>query len=64
MKVRKERRLTQDQLAVASNIDSSNVRSYESGRAMMSIPTLIKLAEALRTPPGHFLDGVTRDMLP
>ncbi|HWV48664.1 MAG TPA: helix-turn-helix transcriptional regulator [Microbacterium sp.] len=59
---RKRRGLTQDQLAVLSEIDSSNIRSYESGRSMLSILTLIKISDALKTTPGDLLDGVTADM--
>lgn len=59
---RKHRGLTQDQLAVLSGIDSSNIRSYESGRAMLSIHTLIRISHALKTPPGNLLEGITPDM--
>ncbi|HCS62113.1 helix-turn-helix domain-containing protein [Microbacterium sp.] len=59
---RKDRGLTQDQLAVLSDIDSSNIRSYESGRAMLSVQTLVRVAEALKTDPGDFLDGLTSEM--
>lgn len=45
-----------------SDIDSSNIRSYESGRAMLSIPTLVRIATALKTQPGEFLDGLTNEM--
>lgn len=59
---RKQRGLTQDQLAVLSSIDSSNIRSYESGRSMLSIHTLIRISEALRAEPGTFLKEVTAEM--
>lgn len=54
--------MTQDQLAVASGIDSSNIRSYESGRAMMNVFSLVRIAEALEVPAGDLLAGVTIDM--
>lgn len=57
--VRKRYALTQDELAVRTGIDSSNIRSYESGRAMPSIHTLIRISDALKTEPGYFLDGLT-----
>ncbi|MGO2061248.1 MAG: helix-turn-helix domain-containing protein, partial [Microbacterium gubbeenense] len=44
--------MTQDQLAVASDIDSSNIRSYESGRAMMNVRSLVRIADALGVLPG------------
>ncbi len=54
--------MTQDQLAVASEIDSSNIRSYENGRAMMNVSSLVRIAEALETTAGDLLDGVTSGM--
>lgn len=56
--------LTQDDLASLSGIDSSNVRAYESGRAMPSIQTLLRIATALRTPIDYFLKDVTLEMFP
>jgi transcriptional regulator with XRE-family HTH domain len=56
--------LTQDDLASRSGIDSSNVRAYESGRAMPSIHTLLRIADALRTPVDYFLKDVTLEMFP
>lgn len=47
------RGLTQDQVTVASDIDSSNVRAYETGRAMPSIQSLVRIAEALDVTPGR-----------
>ncbi|MFE6735217.1 helix-turn-helix domain-containing protein [Microbacterium sp. NPDC057650] len=61
---RVHRGLTQDQLAVLSEIDSANIRGYEKGRSLMNIPTLIRIADALRITPGSLLDGVTVEMLP
>ncbi|WP_375386569.1 helix-turn-helix domain-containing protein [uncultured Microbacterium sp.] len=51
--------VTQDQLAVRAGIDSSNIRSYESGRAMPSIHTLLRIADALDTDPATLLEGLT-----
>lgn len=56
---RKSKGLTQDQLAVLSGIDSSNIRSYESGRSMLSILTLVRIAEALHATAGSFIDEVS-----
>lgn len=57
--VRQELGLTQDEVAVRAGIDSANVRSYESGRAMPSVHTLMRLAWALDVPPGELLEGLT-----
>lgn len=54
--------MTIDELAVASRIDSSNIRSYESGRALTSLPSLVRIAEALNADVGELLDGVSSDM--
>lgn len=59
---RKHRGITQDELAVLTQIDSSNIRGYEKGRALMGIPTLIRIADALKVDPGSLLDGVTPEM--
>ncbi len=58
---RQEAGLTQDEIAVRAAIDSANVRSYESGRAMPSVHTLMRLAWALDVPPGELLDGLTAE---
>lgn len=54
--------MTQDELAVQSHIDSSNIRSYESGRSMMNVHSLVRIAEALNVEPGDLLEGVTSEM--
>lgn len=54
--------MTQDELAVAADIDSSNIRSYESGRAMMSISSLVRIAEVLQIEPGELPEGITSNM--
>ena len=56
--------MTQDQLAAFSDIDSSNVRAYEAGRALPNVQTLVRIAETLKTPAGYFLEDVTVDMFP
>lgn len=59
---RVRRGLTQDDLAHLTRIDSSNIRGYEKGRALMGIPTLVRIADALKIEPGMLLDGVTVEM--
>lgn len=46
-------------LAVLSGIDSSNIRSYESGRSILGILTLVRIAEALKAEPGFFLEELS-----
>lgn len=55
-------RMTHDQLAAATGIDSANIRSYESGRAMPSIHTLLRIALALGASPSDLLDDLTLDL--
>lgn len=61
--VRIRRGLTQDQLAVTTSINSSNVRSYETGRSLLAVPSLVRIAEALEVDPGELLAEVTSEML-
>ncbi|MGN7861819.1 helix-turn-helix domain-containing protein [Microbacterium sp. 22303] len=56
--------MTQDQLAAYSDIDSSNLRAYEAGRALPNVQTLVRIAETLKTPTGYFLEDVTAEMFP
>jgi transcriptional regulator with XRE-family HTH domain len=51
--------ITQDEVAVRSGIDSSNVRAYERGRGMPNISSLVRLAFALGVEPGDLLTGLT-----
>ncbi|MFT4233906.1 MAG: helix-turn-helix transcriptional regulator [Microbacterium sp.] len=57
--VRRKKTWTQDQLAVESGIDSASIRSYENGRAMVNVRTLIRIATALQTDAGWFLEGLS-----
>lgn len=60
--LRKRQGMTQDQVAVLSGIDSSNVRAYESGRSTPNIQSLVRIAAALGVQPGELLDGLEPDM--
>ncbi|WP_119697602.1 helix-turn-helix domain-containing protein [Microbacterium halotolerans] len=57
------RGLSQDQLAVATSINSSNIRSYETGRSLLAVPSLVRIADALEVDPGELLAEVTSEML-
>lgn len=56
--------MTQDQLAAASGIDSSNIRAYENGRATPNLFTLARISDALGVEPGALLRGLTPEMFP
>lgn len=59
---RKNRSMSVDELAVASKIDSSNIRGYEAGRALMNVQSLVRIAEALEVEAGVLLEGVSSAM--
>ena len=61
-RIRRDRGLTQDEVAASSGIDSSNVRAYESGRSMPSVHTLLRFADVLGVDPGELLAGLTLEM--
>ena len=48
--------LTQEQLAQKIRAKQKSISRYETGAALPSIETLVKIAKALNRPPGHFLD--------
>jgi transcriptional regulator with XRE-family HTH domain len=54
--------MTQDELAAATGIDSSNIRAYENGRAMPSVQSLVRIAYALGVDPGVLLDGLLPEL--
>lgn len=54
--------LSVDGLAYKSGIDSSNIRSYETGRSLMNIRSLVRIAAALTVEPGELLEGVEVSM--
>lgn len=56
--------LTQDALAAASGIDSSNIRAYENGRALPNLHSLLRIADALGIEVSALLDGLTLEMFP
>ena len=59
---RRDRGLTQDEVAARSGIDSSNVRAYEGGRSMPSVHTLMRFADTLGVEPSELLIGLTLNM--
>ena len=60
--LRKKRRLTIDDLASKTRIDSANIRSYEAGRALVGLQSLVRIAVALDVEPGSLLDGIELSM--
>jgi len=60
--LRKSQGLSVDDLASRTKIDSSNIRSYESGRALVSLYSLVRIATELGVEPGQLLEGVELSM--
>lgn len=63
-KQRTRRGMTQDQLAAASGIDSSNIRAYEGGRAMPNLFSLLRIATALDAEVASLMAGLELEMFP
>lgn len=59
LRLRKQRGFSPDDLGVRSGIDSTNIRSYEAGRALPNIKSLVRIATALDVAPGDLLEGLT-----
>jgi len=51
-----ELHLTQTQLAEKINAKQKSISRYETGASLLSIKTLVKIAEVLKKPAGYFLD--------
>lgn len=60
--LRKAQGLSVDGLAYKSGIDSSNIRAYEAGRAMMNIRSLVRIASSLGIEAGVLLEGRAPEM--
>ncbi|MCC7128183.1 MAG: helix-turn-helix transcriptional regulator [Microbacteriaceae bacterium] len=61
-RTRKEREYGPDDLAVRCGIDSTNIRSYEAGRAMPNVYSLVRIATALDVSPGSLIEGLTLEL--
>lgn len=59
-----ERGMTQEALGIASDVGNSNVRSYENGRALPSLFTLIRIASALDISAGELILDLEPGMFP
>lgn len=54
--LRKERRLTQEELAERAQLHPTHLAKIETGKSWPSVPALLRLAEALEVPAGSLLD--------
>ncbi len=54
--VRKEKKITQEQLSFLSDLDRSYISGVESGKRNISIINIFKIAAALDISPGQLFD--------
>jgi transcriptional regulator with XRE-family HTH domain len=52
--------LTQKKLAKLVDRDQSEISRIEAGKAVLTVPLLLRMAKVLKVPPGKLLDE-TRD---
>lgn len=55
---RKKQRLTQEELALASDIDRSYLAEIENGHANPTFKTLFKIARGLKTKVSKLIEGI------
>lgn len=56
-RMRDERKLTQEELSTRSGVQAGEISRIEAGKRDPRVSTVLKLAKALRIPPGRLLDG-------
>lgn len=59
---RKSLRLTQDDVAVISEVDRTYISLLERGMRAPSLPIILGIAEALQMTPGNLIEEVVRRM--
>jgi len=55
-KIRKEKNITQIRLSIAAEVSQETISAYESGKALPSADTLIKIADFLDVSIDYLLD--------
>ncbi len=60
-KLREKRKVTQVRLSVAAEVSQETISAYESGKAMPSAETLIKIANYLNTSADYLLGRISSD---
>jgi transcriptional regulator with XRE-family HTH domain len=55
---RTKRGITQSQLAIAVGLDSASIEAFEAGLSLPDLPSLIRLAAALRCPVADLVDDL------
>lgn len=58
---RRDRGYTQEELAEACNVSAAFCAQIETGTRLMSLSTLVKMAEVLKTSPGILIHGKSKN---
>lgn len=61
-KIRKEKKLTQDELSVYSRVDRSYISELENGEKAPSLLTITALARALQVRASVLVEGYEREL--
>ena len=59
--LREKRHITQVRLSIATEVSQETISAYESGKAMPSADTLVKLADFLNTSTDYLLNRINSD---
>lgn len=59
--LREKRHITQVRLSVATEVSQETISAYESGKAMPSADTLVRLADFLNTSTDYLLNRINND---
>ena len=60
--IREKRHITQIRLSIAAEVSQETISAYESGKAMPSAETLIKIADFLNTSTDYLLGRIKEDI--
>lgn len=58
---RESRHYSQRRLAAESKTDLSKINKYERGKTIPTIPILVRIAKALKYPPGELINAIVED---
>lgn len=62
-KIRNEKNITQVRLSIAAEVSQETISAYESGKAMPSVDTLIKIADFLDVSIDYLLDRTDNPLI-
>ena len=62
-RIRNEKNITQVRLSIAAEVSQETISAYESGKAMPSVDTLIKIADFLDVSIDYLLDRTDNPLI-